>query len=223
MSYLASPLSLGRVQTGAERAEAGGWNLIDLLEQCPDCPETLEMLGLLASDLENPEALEMLEWSAFDLEAPQAEDAPEDDDPATAALRAQIPGGEDLTEEDLALIEELKARDAEVVRHEEAHATVGGAFAGSPTYEYQTGPDGMQYAVGGQVPIDVSEVPDDPQATIDKMTVVIQAALAPAEPSPQDYAVAGSAAGIQIEAQKKLAEKTAETGEDDPTRVPQTS
>lgn len=66
-------------------------------------------------------------------------------------------------------IKELKARDTEVRTHEQAHAAVGGQYAGSPSYEYQRGPDGTNYAVGGEVPIDVGVINGDPQATIDKM------------------------------------------------------
>ena len=79
-------------------------------------------------------------------------------------------------------IKELKARDTEVRTHEQAHAAVGGQYAGSPSYEYQRGPDGTNYAVGGEVPIDVGIINGDPQATIDKMQTVRAAALAPAEP-----------------------------------------
>ncbi|MCA8932648.1 MAG: hypothetical protein KDA49_09290, partial [Rhodospirillaceae bacterium] len=61
-----------------------------------------------------------------------------------------------LTEEEQAEVDALKERDAEVRRHEQAHAAAGGAYAGQPTYEYQTGPDGNRYAVGGEVNIDVA-------------------------------------------------------------------
>lgn len=66
-------------------------------------------------------------------------------------------------------IKELKARDTEVRVHEQAHAAVGGQHAGSPSYEYQRGPDGTNYAVGGEVQIDVGAISGDPQATIEKM------------------------------------------------------
>lgn len=98
-----------------------------------------------------------------------------------------------LSEEERAVVDQLKARDREVRDHEEAHARVGGPYAGAPSYTYQTGPDGQQYAVGGEVPIDVSEIPGDPAATIDKMDVVKAAALAPAEPSSADRNVAAEA------------------------------
>ncbi|MCK8108131.1 catalase [Pseudoalteromonas sp. 2CM41L] len=101
-------------------------------------------------------------------------------------------------------IEELKARDTEVRVHEQAHASVGGQYAGSPNYEYQRGPDGTNYAVGGEVQIDVSEIPGDPQATIDKMQTVRAAALAPAEPSSADRAIAADATQKMAAAQAEL-------------------
>ncbi|KPZ61249.1 putative metalloprotease CJM1_0395 family protein [Pseudoalteromonas sp. P1-7a] len=101
-------------------------------------------------------------------------------------------------------IKELKARDTEVRVHEQAHASVGGQYAGSPSYEYQRGPDGTNYAVGGEVLIDVSVIPDDPQATIEKMQTVRAAALAPAEPSSADRAIAADATQKMAAAQAEL-------------------
>lgn len=115
-----------------------------------------------------------------------------------------------LSEEDQRVVAQLKARDREVRDHEQAHKRVGGPYASQPTYEYQTGPDGQQYAVGGQVKIDVSPVADDPQATIDKMEVVKAAALAPAEPSSADRQVAAQADAIRTQALGDLAAKRRE-------------
>lgn len=58
--------------------------------------------------------------------------------------------------------------------------------------------------MGGEVNIDASKISDDPQATIIKMQTVIQAALAPAEPSSQDRSVAAKAQKIEMEAQTEL-------------------
>ena len=71
-------------------------------------------------------------------------------------------------QQDAEQIKELKARDTEVRIHEQAHASVGGQYAGSPSYEYQRGPDGTNYAVGGEVQIDVAVIEGDPKATIEK-------------------------------------------------------
>eukprot|EP01026_Neomeris_dumetosa_P052371 TRINITY_DN46319_c0_g1_i8.p1 TRINITY_DN46319_c0_g1~~TRINITY_DN46319_c0_g1_i8.p1 ORF type:complete len:240 (-),score=28.68 TRINITY_DN46319_c0_g1_i8:18-737(-) len=40
-------------------------------------------------------------------------------------------------------IADLSARDREVRAHEQAHAAVGGLYAGAPTYQYERGPDGV--------------------------------------------------------------------------------
>ncbi|MBE0366598.1 putative metalloprotease CJM1_0395 family protein [Pseudoalteromonas aurantia] len=122
-------------------------------------------------------------------------------------------------------IQELKSRDTEVRLHEQAHARVGGQYAGSPSYEYQRGPDGNNYAVGGQVMIDVAEIPGDPSGTIEKMQTVRAAALAPAEPSGADRAIAADATQKQAAAQAELAKQVISRGaeeenqQQDTTRV----
>ena len=98
-----------------------------------------------------------------------------------------------LSEAEQRMVADLRARDREVRAHEQAHARVGGQFAGQPSYTFQAGPDGQRYAVGGEVPIDASAVPGDPEATVAKMEVVKAAALAPAEPSSADRKVAAMA------------------------------
>jgi hypothetical protein len=118
----------------------------------------------------------------------------------------------------LKVISQLEARDREVRIHEQAHAAVGGQYVTSgPSYSYQTGPDGKRYAVGGNVGIDVSPIPDDPEATLNKARQVIQAAMAPAQPSSQDYAVAQSAQAMMQQAQQELStqRQASMTGEND--------
>lgn len=110
-----------------------------------------------------------------------------------------------LTEEEQKQVEELKARDTEVRAHEQAHIAAGGSYVrGGARYDYQTGPDGKKYAVGGEVSIDTSAVEGDPQATINKAQVILKAALAPAEPSGQDKAVASQARQMMASARKEL-------------------
>jgi hypothetical protein len=109
----------------------------------------------------------------------------------------------ELSEEERKEVQQLKARDAEVRAHESAHVASGGSYVrGGASFEYQTGPDGQQYAVGGEVSIDTSAVSGDPNATIRKMQTVQRAALAPASPSGQDRSVASQAA--QAEAQARI-------------------
>ena len=131
---------------------------------------------------------------------------------------------QNLTEEERARVKELQARDREVRAHEQAHARVGGQYAGSPRYTFETGPDGKRYAVAGQVSIDTSPVRGDPEATIRKLDQVKKAALAPAEPSAQDRKVAAQAEAGKAAARAELARERAaeqrearETDESDPT------
>ena len=101
----------------------------------------------------------------------------------------------ELSEEKRRLLNELRARNAEVRAHERAHLAAAGPYAnGAPTFEYQTGPDGRQYAIGGEVSIDSSPVPGNPEATVRKAQTIKRAALAPREPSAQDRQVAAQAA-----------------------------
>ncbi len=106
---------------------------------------------------------------------------------------------------------ELKKRDAEVRRHEQTHVAAAGRHArGGPKYEYTTGPDGKRYAVEGQVNIDTSKVPNDPEATIRKAQQIKRAALAPEEPSAQDRTVAANASRMEVEAREEVAKERKE-------------
>lgn len=104
------------------------------------------------------------------------------------------------------VIAELAARDREVRAHEQAHVAAGGELITSgPSYTYQTGPDRRRYAVGGEVGIDTSPVRGDPEATLDKAARIVAAALAPAQPSPQDYRVAAQANQMASQARVDIA------------------
>lgn len=125
----------------------------------------------------------------------------------------------DPTSSEYRELQELKQRDREVRQHEQAHVAAGGGHIRSgPNYQYQTGPDGRRYAVGGEVQIDTSAVPDDPEATIRKMQVVRNAANAPAEPSAQDRAVAAEATRTEAQARNELRERQVETDDADRER-----
>ncbi len=114
---------------------------------------------------------------------------------------------ETVTADEQQQVAELRQRDAEVRAHENAHLGAAGPHSrGGVSFEYQTGPDGRQYAVGGHVNIDTSEG-RTPEETIRKMQTVIAAAMAPAEPSGQDRAVAAAAAQKLAAAQQQLAEE----------------
>lgn len=122
----------------------------------------------------------------------------------------------ELTAEEKQRLDDLKKQDQAVKAHEQAHIAAGGdAVRGAASYQYQIGPDGQQYAVGGEVQIDVS--PErSPKATIRKMEQIIQAALAPAQPSGTDRAVAARAAQVEAQARLQMAEGE-KTGKDPST------
>ena len=102
--------------------------------------------------------------------------------------------GHELTRAEIQLLDDLEQIDTEVRRHEMAHIAVGGRYITSgANFTYKRGPDGRNYVVGGEVSIDTAPIPGDPQATIQKMRQVKSAALAPADPSPQDIKVASKA------------------------------
>lgn len=110
-------------------------------------------------------------------------------------------------------IEELKKIDSNVRAHEQAHlAAAGGLAMSGASFTYTRGPDGRQYAVAGEVSIDVSPG-KTPQETINKAERIKAAALAPADPSAQDRAVAGSAAQMEAQARQQLAQEKMETAQ----------
>ena len=117
------------------------------------------------------------------------------------------PSGETsgLTRAELNLIQKLQRRENEVQSHEQAHIAAGGRFVqGGATYTYRMGPDGKMYAVGGEVSIDTSPVPGDPQATLEKARQIRRAALAPAEPSAQDLQAAAKASRMAARARAEM-------------------
>lgn len=166
-------------------------------------------------------------WSRSDQSRPApgvqlpASEAETDDFPAStnvqsaqAVTSAQAAAKSPVMEqvEQLELTRMIK-RDQEVRQHEQAHSAIGGRHAGAPSYSYERGPDGKRYAVAGEVSIDVSAVPDDPQATLAKMEQVIRAALAPADPSAQDRQVAAQAQIQLAQARAELAQQRLDEAE----------
>ncbi|MFH1216624.1 MAG: putative metalloprotease CJM1_0395 family protein [Pseudomonadota bacterium] len=112
--------------------------------------------------------------------------------------------GESLDPEEVALLMELKKADGAVRAHEQAHlAAAGGLAKGGANFAYRKGPDGRNYAVAGEVSIDTSKG-STPSETISRMDRVRAAALAPADPSPQDRKVAQSASMVKSEAVNEL-------------------
>lgn len=116
-------------------------------------------------------------------------------------------------------VQELKLRDREVRSHEQAHLSAAGQYArGGARFTYQSGPDGKQYAVGGEVSIDASPGAT-PEETLRKAQIVRRAALAPAEPSGTDRRVAAQASQMESRARAELAKERSESleGEAEPS------
>ena len=127
---------------------------------------------------------------------------------------SQGPTVTELTPEEQRKVQELQDRDREVRAHEQAHKAAAGRYAqGGPQYEYTTGPDRKQYAIGGSVAIDTSKVPNDPAATIQKAQAVKRAALAPAQPSSEDHRIAAKASRMEAEARAELQEQVQQQAE----------
>jgi len=102
-------------------------------------------------------------------------------------------------------LQQLKSRDREVRAHEAAHIAAGGSLIrGAANYKYQRGPDGLNYAVGGDVSIDISKG-NDPHQNLQKALTIQRAALAPASPSATDHAVAAQASQMAAVARVEIA------------------
>jgi hypothetical protein len=120
----------------------------------------------------------------------------------------------ELSNEERQLVKELRARDPEVRVHEQAHLAAACPYAnGAPTFELQTGPDGQQYAVGGEVSIDSSPVPGDTEATARKAQTIKQAALASSDPSAQYRQLAAQATQLEAQARQQVKAEKAEEKE----------
>ncbi len=169
----------------------------------------------------SPEAKEELEKSEDLAKRRESETAESADDSAPGGRRTE------LTLEQLQLVEALRARDVEVRAHEAAHQAAGGGSAGAASFTFQTGPDGKQYAIGGEVPISIG-TGSTPQQRIANAQLVRAAAMAPVNPSTQDMRVASRASQIEAAARRELSEmamvdfenQNRKVDPDNPTELP---
>jgi hypothetical protein len=133
---------------------------------------------------------------------------------AADAKKSDLPQRTDqLTAEQEAEVTDLRHRDAEVRAHEAAHAAAAGALGGGASFEYQTGPDGRNYAVGGEVPVEMA-VGHTPEETIRNAAQLRAAALAPAQPSAQDRAVAAEASAMEAAARAEIAARSTQASQE---------
>ena len=115
------------------------------------------------------------------------------------------------SQQDQQKIQQLKSRDLEVKTHEQAHLSAAGSLAnGGASFTYSKGPNGINYAGGGEVNIDTSPVNGDPAATLRKADTIRRAAMAPANPSSQDQRVAAKATAMAEKARADLVQLTQE-------------
>ena len=127
------------------------------------------------------------------------------------AVRPEDPSGlgkdenaRSLSAEDKELLQKLQARDAKVRSHETAHImAAGGQAHGTPTYIYQTGPDGRRYAIGGSVNISMLKT-GDAEHDARQARTAYRAAMATGEPSPHDMQAAMRARLREMEAAASL-------------------
>lgn len=122
--------------------------------------------------------------------------------------------GQQLTPDEQKQVQKLKDRDRQVRQHEQAHMAAGaGMITSGASFTYQKGPDGVNYAVGGEVGISTApgRTPDE---TIQRAQQIQSAALAPADPSGQDRAVAAKAAQMEQQAQLEQSQSENQQGND---------
>tara|TARA_B100000745_G_scaffold167592_1_gene109634 strand:- start:1014 stop:2024 length:1011 start_codon:yes stop_codon:yes gene_type:complete len=216
-SRTAGPDVIINISAEAERLsrQTGGHPASPQTNSRPSSGEPEAVSDNSAPDTEAPDSTETQGSRQENSVEPREDDSADADERREQQQQRQKDIENDIEQEQQRQIQEqvaeLSSRDREVRAHELAHAAVGGQYAGSPSYEYQTGPDGQRYAVGGEVPIDASPVSGDPEATIRKMRIVQAAALAPAEPSEQDRRVAAMAARASAEASVQLATQRTES------------
>lgn len=115
----------------------------------------------------------------------------------------------ELSEGEKQEVSELRRIDREVRAHEAAHMAAAGGLGGGASYSYTKGPDGVNYATAGEVPIQMREG-STPEETLRNMQQVQRAALAPADPSGQDRSVAAAAAAKAARARSEIASSKSE-------------
>jgi hypothetical protein len=148
-----------------------------------------------AEDVEEDAAYKVTLGNGRNAEVPAVDETGETDSGAAG----------ELSEEDQRQVDELAKTDREVRQHEQAHMAAGGALVtSSASYEYETGPDGKRYAVGGEVGISLAEG-RTPEETVQRARQIRAAALAPADPSPQDRSIAAAAGQMEMRAMQEIA------------------
>jgi len=176
-----------------------------------DAMADFELYGV-AEEAGEEGVFQLYENPAFE-EAQEADRTEKDDVPVVGLEKeSKDAAPAELSEDERVVVEKLKARDSAVRAHEMAHVSAAGGLAGAPVFSFQTGPDGRRYAIGGSVTIDTSPE-SSPEDTIAKAQRIRSAALAPADPSAADRAVASSASRMESQARQAMSRQQAEEAE----------
>jgi hypothetical protein len=133
---------------------------------------------------------------------------------------SQTNGAKQLTPEERAEVAKLAARDRDVRAHEAAHLAAAGSLANGVEFDYQMGPDGKLYAVGGKVKISVPGGLTPEQALADARQLRA-AANAPTDPSGQDMSVSAQASSMEARALEELSKKNNPASQHKPNALPQ--
>ena len=128
----------------------------------------------------------------------------------------------ELSLEEQRIVSELQAADTNVRAHEAAHMAAGGGLTSPASYTYEQGPDNKMYAVAGEVGISTSEG-NTPQESLNKAQTIRRAALAPADPSPQDLKVAAQAASMEMNARAEILQEKMAQNSQNPNNSNETS
>lgn len=113
--------------------------------------------------------------------------------------QTQMVNGVELDAKQIQQVRELQSIDRNVRAHEAAHQAAGGGLAGAASFTFTKGPDNQMYATAGEVPIKMRKG-RTPEETIANARQIASAAMAPADPSPQDFKVAANASKMEFEA-----------------------
>ncbi|MFA7578277.1 MAG: putative metalloprotease CJM1_0395 family protein [Candidatus Muiribacteriota bacterium] len=196
--YVIKPVNPSENNTEQKKIQNISENQNNLFE---DSVEISEEAYKKSAESENPENENVSE--------PQNDEKTEEENKPEPKTQEEIE--ETLTQDQKAELEKLKQTDMEVKQHEAAHiAAAGGLQVSGASFEFKTGPDGKQYAIGGEVSIDTSKG-STPDETIAKAKQIRTAALAPSNPSSQDLKVASQASKMEMEAaQQKQTEQKEE-------------
>lgn len=110
----------------------------------------------------------------------------------------------ELSDEAIMQVNKLKVRDTQLRQHERAHhAASNGVDVSSASFTYQRGPNGVNYAVSGDVRIDTSPG-HTPEETLARAEMISDVALAPSDPSATDRSVAAKAQYMAMQARSDL-------------------